>query len=90
MRSDRDIVMANWHTDYMVKYHMTFVHNDGRSEVVRDNMIVEGRSPKEVKKIIVAKYEHGDVPLTDFPDGWSGHIRSNELSIDAIEKVWEY
>ena len=69
---------------------MTFVHNDGRSEVVRDNMIVEGRSPEEVKKIIVAKYEHGDVPLTDFPDGWSGHIRSNELSIDAIEKVWEY
>ena len=90
MRSDRDIVMANWHTDYIVKYHITFVHNDGRSEVVRDNMIVEGRSPEEVKKIIVAKYEHGDVPLTDFPDGWSGHIRSNELSIDAIEKVWEY
>ena len=82
--------MANWHTDYIVKYHITFVHNDGRSELVRDNMIVEGRSPKEVKKIIVAKYEHGDVPLTNFPDGWSGHIRSNELSIDAIEKVWEY
>ena len=52
--------------------------------------LFKGRSPEEVKKIIVAKYEHGDVPLTDFPDGWSGHIRSNELSIDAIEKVWEY
>jgi hypothetical protein len=61
MRSDRDIVMTNWHTDYMVKYHIAFVHNDGRSEVVRDNMIVEGRSPEEVKKIILAKYEHSDI-----------------------------
>ena len=82
--------MANWYTDYIVKYHITFVHNDGRSEVVRDNMIVEGRSPEEVKKIILAKYEHGGVSTTDFPDGWYGHIRSNELSIDDIEKIWEY
>ena len=82
--------MANWHTDYMIKYHITFVHNDGRSEVVRDNMIVEGRSPEEVKKIILAKYEHSGVSTTDIPDGWSGEIRSNELSIDDIEKIWEY
>ena len=82
--------MANWHTDYMIKYHITFVHNDGRSEVVRDNMIVEGRSPEEVKKIILAKYEHSDILTSDIPDGWSGEIRSNELSIDDIEKIWEY
>ena len=82
--------MANWHTDYIVKYHITFVHNDGRSEVVRDNMIVEGRSPEEVKKIILAKYEHGSFSTTDIPDGWSGEIISNELSIDDIEKIWEY
>jgi hypothetical protein len=82
--------MANWHTDYIVKYHITFVHNDGRSEVVRDNMIIEGRSPEEVKKIILAKYEHSGVSITDIPDGWSGEIRSKELSIDDIEKIWEY
>jgi hypothetical protein len=82
--------MANWHTDYIVNYHITFVHNDGRSEVVRDNMIVEGRSPEEVKKIILAKYEHSGVATTDIPDGWSGEIRSKELSIDDIEKIWEY
>jgi hypothetical protein len=82
--------MANWHTDYIVKYHITFVHNDGRSEVVRDNMIIEGRSPEEVKKIILAKYEHIGVSTTDIPDGWSGEIRSKELSIDDIEKIWEY
>ncbi len=82
--------MANWHTDYIVKYHITFVHNDGRSEVVRDKMIVEGRSPEEVKKIILAKYEHSSFSITDIPDGWSGEIISNELSIDDIEKIWEY
>jgi hypothetical protein len=82
--------MANWHTDYIVKYHITFVHNDGRSEVVRDKMIVEGRSPEEVKKIILAKYEHSDILTTDIPDGWSGEIRSNEFSIDDIKKIWEY
>jgi len=53
-------------------------------------MIVEGRSPEEVKKIILAKYEHSGVSTTDIPDGWSGEIRSNELSIDDIEKIWEY
>jgi hypothetical protein len=82
--------MANWTNDFIVKYHITFVHNDGRSEVVRDNMIVEGRSPKEVKKIILAKYEHSSFSTTDIPDGWSGEIISNELSIDDIEKIWEY
>jgi hypothetical protein len=82
--------MANWTNDFIVKYHITFVHNDGRSEVVRDNMIVEGRSPEEVKKIILAKYEHSSFSTTDIPDGWSGEIISNELSIDDIEKIWEY
>jgi len=36
------------------------------------------------------KYENSDDPLTDFPDGWFGHINSEELEIDEIEKVWEY
>ena len=52
--------------------------------------LFKGRSPEEVKKIILAKYEHSDILTSDIPDGWSGEIRSNELSIDEIEKVWEY
>jgi len=74
--------MANWHTDYIVKYHITFVHNDGRSEVVRDKMIVEGRSPEEVKKIILAKYEHSGVSTTDIPDG--GLVRSEVTSFPLM------
>ena len=83
-------MMNNWHTEYRVKYHITFVHDDGRSEVVSGDMIIEGRSPEEAEKIILEKYENSDDPLTDFPDGWLGHISSEELEIDEIVKVWEY
>ena len=82
--------MTNWHIEYRVKYRITFVHDDGRSEVVSDDMIIESRSPEEAEKIILAKYEHGYDPLTEFPEGWFGHISSEEFAIDEIEKVWEY
>ena len=82
--------MNNWHTEYRVKYHITFVHNDGRSEVVSDNTVIECRSPEEAEKIILDKYENSDDRLTDIPDGWFGHINSEELGIDEIETVWEY
>jgi|TARA_B110000263_G_scaffold240567_1_gene243877 hypothetical protein len=82
--------MNNWQTEYRVKYHITFVHDDGRTEVVTDDMIIESRSPEEVEKIILNKYENGDDPLTNFPDGWLGKIHSEELEIDEIVKVWEY
>ena len=83
-------MMNNWYTEYSVKYHITFVHDDGRTEVVKDNMIIESRSPEEAEKIILDKYEYGDDPLTDFPDGWFGHTNSQDLEVDEIVKVWEY
>ena len=82
--------MSNWNTEYRVKYHITIVHDDGRTEVVKDNMIVESRSPEEAEKIILDKYKHGDEPLSDFSGGLFGHIRSEDLKIDEIEQVWEY
>ena len=53
-------------------------------------MIIESRSPEEAEKKLLGKYENSDDPLTDFPDGWYGHINSKELKIDEIEKIWEY
>ena len=64
--------MSNWHIDYRVKYHITFHHNDGRSEVMNVSLIVEARSLEETEAIILHQYEHNDVPLTAFPDGWHG------------------
>lgn len=83
-------MMNNWQTEYRVKYHITFIHDDGRSEMVSDDTIIECRSPEEAEKIILEKYENSPDPLTDFPDGWFGHINSERLEIDEIEKVWEY
>ena len=82
--------MNNWHTEYRVKYHITLSHDDGRLEVVTDWMIIESRSPEEVEKIILNKFENGNDALINFPDGWFGHIKSKELEIDEIEKIWEY
>jgi len=82
--------MNNWHTEYRVKYHITFVHDDGRTQVVTDNLIIESRSPEEAEKIILDKYENGDDPLIDFPDGWFGHINREEMEIEEFVKVWEY
>jgi hypothetical protein len=83
-------MMNNWQTEYRVKYHITFIHDDGRSEVVSDNTVIECRSPEEAEKIILDKYENSDDRLTDIPDGWFGHINSEEFEIDEIEKVWDY
>lgn len=88
--SRQDWIMNNWHIEYRVKYHITFIHNDGRSEVVSDDRIVEARSPEDVEKIILNQYEHGDDRLIDFPKGWHGRISSEKLIIDKIEKLWEY
>jgi len=61
--------MNNWHTEYKVKYHITFLHEDGRSEVVNDDMIIQARSPEKAEKIIMDRYENSDDLLTDVPDG---------------------
>ena len=82
--------MNNWHTEYRVKYHITFIHDDSRSEGVSENTEIECRSPEEAEKIILDKYENSDDPLTDYPDGWFGHINSEELGVYEIESVWEY
>ena len=82
--------MNNWHTEYRVKYHITLAHDDGRLEVVTDCMIIETQSPEEVEKIILNKFKNGNDALINFPDGWFGHIKTKELEIDEIEKIWEY
>ena len=82
--------MSNWQLDYRVKYHVTFQHNDGRTEAVTDSAIIEARSLEEAEAIILHQYEHNGVPLAAFPDGWHGEIKNEKLEIDEIIKVWEY
>ena len=90
MKINKSWVMNNWHIDYKVKYHITFVHTDGRTEVVNDEMIIHSRAPTQAQEMLWYRDENGDGPLIDIPDGWLGKTISKKLEIDEIMKVWEY
>ena len=83
-------MLNNWQNEYRVKYRIAFIHDDGRSTVKFDEIIIEGQSTEEVEKIILARFEHDDHPLTSSPDGWFGRISSEKPEIRQISKVWEY
>jgi hypothetical protein len=72
-------------TEYKVKYHITFTHDDGREEVIYDDRIIDCISPEEAERILLEQYEFDGDALTDFPD-WFGSIAIEELDIDEIVK----
>ena len=76
-------------TEYNVKYHITFTHDDGQDAVFYDDMVIECASPEDAQNIILEQYEFGSDALTDFPDDWFGFIAVEELEIDQIVKVEE-
>ena len=82
--------MNNKKSEFRVSFHNTFQHEDGRVKEVYDSQVIEANSEDEANLIILDKFENSDDPLTEFPDGWFGEISSEDLSIDKIEKVWDY
>ena len=42
--------MSNWYIDYKIKYFLRFRHDDGRTEVHRNIIIIEARSEDEARK----------------------------------------
>ena len=82
--------MSNWKTEYKVEYHITFLHEDGREQIISDERIVMADSEEEANSIILDMFENGTEPLTDFPYGWDREISNEDLSIDKIEKIWKY
>ncbi|MDG2312686.1 MAG: hypothetical protein P8M15_01500 [Alphaproteobacteria bacterium] len=53
-------------------------------------MIIHSRSAQQAEEMLLHRYENGDGPLIEIPDGWIGETISKELEIDEIMKVWEY
>ena len=82
--------MSNWYIDYKVKYFLRFRHDDGRTEVRRNIIIIEARSEDEARKKILYQYIYGHNAIIDFPTGWDPRTGTEEFGIDEIEKVWEY
>ena len=43
-------------TEYNVKYHITFTHDDGQDAVFYDDMVIECASPEDAQNIILEQY----------------------------------
>ena len=82
--------MSNWKIDYRVKYHITFTHIDGRTNVKANSLVIEAGSSDDVERIIIDQFENSDDALTELPAGWFSKIRHEELEIDEVIKLWEY
>ena len=82
--------MTSWKTDYKVKYHITFTHTDGRTEVIDDGLVIEAGSPEEVEKIVLEQFDNNHKPLIEFPENWLDKLTRKEFEIDEIEVLWKY
>ena len=82
--------MSKWKIDYRVKYHITFTHIDGRTEVKNDSLVIEAGSHDEVARIIINQFENSDDALAELPEGWFSKTSNEELKVDEVIKLWEY
>jgi hypothetical protein len=82
--------MSNWKIDYRLKYHITFIHIDGRTDVKKNSLVLKAGSPEEVERIIINQVEISDDALTELPEGWFTKISNEELEVDEVIKLWEY
>ena len=50
--------MNNWKSDFEVKFHLEFIHNNGRKEVKQNTLIVEAEDEENAKEIVLYQYEN--------------------------------
>ena len=50
--------MTNWKTDFEVKFHLEFIHSDGKKEIKNKSLIVEAENKEKAIEIIFYQYEN--------------------------------
>ena len=50
--------MTNWKIDFEVKFHLEFIHVDGKKEIKNKSLIVEAENQDKAIEIISHQYEH--------------------------------
>ena len=50
--------MTNWKTDFEVKFHLEFLHVDGKKEIESKSLIVEAENGDKAIEIIRHQYEN--------------------------------
>ena len=49
--------MNNWKTDFEVKFHLEYLHKDGRIQKDYNSLIVHAENESGARKMIVNQYE---------------------------------
>ena len=47
--------MNNWKTDFKVKFHLEYLHNDGTKEINYNSLIVHAEDEDAAKKMIITR-----------------------------------
>ena len=63
--------MNNWKTEFEVKYDLRFTNDDGKEEIKRDFLIIEGCSKSAVINIIKHKFGYSeDLEIGEVTELW--------------------
>ena len=57
--------MNNWKTDFKVKFHLEYHHNDGTKEIDHNSLIVHAEDEDAAKKMILNQYENSKLLKID-------------------------
>ena len=57
--------MNNWKTDFKVKFHLEYLHNDGTKEIDYNSLIVHAEDEDAAKKMILNQYEGSKFLIID-------------------------
>ena len=57
--------MNNWKTDFKVKFHLEYHHNDGTKEIDYNSLIVNAEDEDAAKKMILNQYEGSKFLIID-------------------------
>ena len=58
--NSQDQLMANWKTDFEVKFHLEFTHMNGKKECKYNSLIVEAENEDKAIEIICYQYENSN------------------------------
>ena len=57
--------MNNWKTDFIVKFHLEYLHTDGIKEMDYNSLIVHAEDEDAAKKMILNQYEGSKFLIID-------------------------
>ena len=63
--------MSNWKTDFEVKFHLEFVHFNGKKEQKNLSLIVEAENKKKAIEMVTCHYENSQfLKIDEVKQSW--------------------